>query len=113
MSDLVAIRSDVMRFGKGGLLMLPMSRREVVVGAGLATALGLNHRLAIVRPAQAQEPSDATKGFYRYKVGSVEVTALYDGIWKKPHDPALIKNASIEDTKAALAKAAMTKEYMP
>jgi glyoxylase-like metal-dependent hydrolase (beta-lactamase superfamily II) len=93
--------------------MLRMSRRDVVVGAGLATALGLNYRLAIVRPAHAQEPPDPTRGFYRYKVGSVEVTALYDGIWKKPHDPAFIKNASIEETKAALAKAGMTTEYMP
>ena len=43
----------------------------------------------------------------------MEVTALYDGIWKKPHDPAFIKNASIDDTKAALAKAGMTTDYMP
>ena len=71
--------------------MLRMSRRDVVVGAGLATALGLIHRLAIVRPAHAQEPPDPSTGFYRYKVGSVEVTALYDGIWKKPHDPAFIE----------------------
>jgi glyoxylase-like metal-dependent hydrolase (beta-lactamase superfamily II) len=93
--------------------MLRMSRRDVVIGAGLAAALGLNHRLAVVSPAQAQPMPDPDKGFYKYKVGSVEVTALYDGIWKKPHDPAFIKNASVEDTKAALAKAGMTTEYMP
>ena len=91
--------------------MLHMSRRDVVIGAGLAAALGLNYRL--VMPAQAQPMPDPAKGFYKYKVGTVEVTALYDGIWKKPHDPAFIKNASIEDTKAALAKAGMTTEYMP
>ena len=91
--------------------MLNMSRRDVVIGAGLAAALGLSHRLVI--PAQAQPMPDPSKGFYKYKVGSVEVTALYDGIWKKPHDPAFIKNASVEDTKTALAKAGMTTEYMP
>ncbi len=53
------------------------------------------------------------KGFYKYKIGSVEVTALYDGIWKKPHDPAFIKNASIDDTKDALTKAGMTTDYVP
>ena len=41
------------------------------------------------------------------------LTALYDGIWRKPHDPGFIKNASIDDTKAALAKAGMTTEYVP
>jgi len=93
--------------------MLRMSRREVVIGAALAAALGLNSRIAIVGPAQAQLLPEPGKGFHKYKVGSVEVTALYDGIWKKPHDPAFIKNAGIEDTKAALAKAGMTTEYMP
>jgi glyoxylase-like metal-dependent hydrolase (beta-lactamase superfamily II) len=92
--------------------MLNMSRRDVVIGAGLAAAFGLNDRLGMVVPAQAAAPEPG-KGFHKYKVGSVEVTALYDGIWKKPHDPAFIKNASIEDTKAALAKAGMTTEYMP
>ena len=93
--------------------MLCLTRREVVIGATLAAALGLNSRITIVGPAQAQPMPDPGKGFHKYKVGSVEVTALYDGIWKKPHDPAFIKNASVEDTKAALANAGMTTEYMP
>jgi glyoxylase-like metal-dependent hydrolase (beta-lactamase superfamily II) len=93
--------------------VLNISRRDVVIGAGLATALGLHSGLAIVAPAWAQPAPEAGKGVYKYRVGSVEVTALYDGIWKKPHDPAFIKNASVDDTKAALAKAAMTTNYMP
>src|SRR6267142_6152421 len=93
--------------------MLNMSRRDVVVSAGLAAALGLNSRLSIVGTARAQPAPDAGKGFYKYKIGSVEVTALYDGIWKKPHDAAFITNASIDETKAALAKAGMTADYVP
>ena len=93
--------------------MLNMSRRDVVVSAGLAAALGLNSRLSIVETALAQPAPDAGKGFHKYKIGSVEVTALYDGIWRKPHDPAFIKNASIDETKAALAKAGMTTDYVP
>jgi glyoxylase-like metal-dependent hydrolase (beta-lactamase superfamily II) len=92
--------------------MLNMSRRDVVISAGLAAALGLNSRLAIVTPAQAQKTPDPTKGFYKYKVGSAEVTALYDGIWEKPHDPTFIKNASIDDTKTALAKAGLTTDFV-
>lgn len=93
--------------------MLNMSRRDVVISAGLAAALGLNARLANIGPASAQPAPEAGKGFHTYKVGSVEVTALYDGVWKKPHDAAFIKNASVDDTKAALAKAGMTTEYVP
>jgi len=93
--------------------MQNLSRRDVVIGAGLAAALSFDGHVGIVSPVLAQPMPDTGKGFYKYKVGSVEVTALYDGIWKKPHDPAFIKNASVEDTKAALAKAGMTTEYMP
>jgi glyoxylase-like metal-dependent hydrolase (beta-lactamase superfamily II) len=32
---------------------------------------------------------------------------------RKPHDPTFIKNASVEDTKEALAKAGLTTEFMP
>ncbi len=93
--------------------MTYISRRDAMVLAGLGAAFGFGSRLALVEPAWAQAAPDAGKGVYRYKVGSVEVTALYDGIWKKPHDPAFLKNASIEETKAALAAAGMTTEYMP
>jgi hypothetical protein len=58
--------------------MLNLSRRDFVVSTGLAAALGLNARLVV--PAFAQKTPDPTPGFVRYKVGSAEVTALYDGI---------------------------------
>src|SRR2546430_4571444 len=92
--------------------MLSLSRRSFMVSTALAAAVGLDARL-MISPAFAQKTADPVKGFYKYKVGAIEVTALYDGIWKKPHDPAFIKNASVEDTKTALAKAGMTTEYMP
>jgi glyoxylase-like metal-dependent hydrolase (beta-lactamase superfamily II) len=93
--------------------MLALSRRRVLTATGLAAALCLDKRLGIVGGAVAQPAPAPGTGFYRYRVGAVEVTALYDGVWKKPHDPAFIKNASIEETKAALAQAGMTTEYMP
>jgi glyoxylase-like metal-dependent hydrolase (beta-lactamase superfamily II) len=47
-----------------------------------------------------------------YKVGAAEVTALYDGIWEKPHDPAFIANASVEDVKAAMVKAGLPADFV-
>ena len=95
--------------------MTDFSRRTLLGSAAAATIFGLDRQVAFVGPAQAQAqtPLEPATGFYKYKVGSIEVTAIYDGIWKKPHDPAFIKNASVEETKAALAKAGLTTEFMP
>jgi glyoxylase-like metal-dependent hydrolase (beta-lactamase superfamily II) len=93
--------------------MLNMSRRGVLASAAVATAFGLSKPLAIVGPALAETPVEPTNGVYKYKVGDIEVTAVYDGIWRKPHDPAFIKGVSVEETKAALAKAGLTTEFMP
>ncbi len=91
--------------------MLNLSRRDFVVAAGLAAALGVDGRL-VVSPAFAQKTPDPAKGFISYKVGSAEVTAIYDGIWEKPHDPAFITNASVEDVKAAMVKAGLPADFV-
>ena len=90
--------------------MLDLSRRDFVVSTGLAAALGLNARLVV--PAFAQKTPDPPKGFVTYKVGSAEVTAIYDGIWEKPHDPAFIANASVDDVKAAMVKAGLPADFV-
>src|SRR5262245_27485379 len=90
--------------------MLNMSRRDFVVSTGLAAALGLNARLVV--PAFAQKTPDPAKGFVPYKVGSADVTALYDGIWEKPHDPAFIANASVDDVKAAMVAAGLSPDFV-
>jgi glyoxylase-like metal-dependent hydrolase (beta-lactamase superfamily II) len=92
--------------------MLDLSRRHFVASAAFAAALGLDKRLSFIGPAQAQKTPDPAAGFHKYKVGSIEVTALYDGIWEKPHDPAFIKNASVKDTKAALGKAGLSTDFV-
>jgi glyoxylase-like metal-dependent hydrolase (beta-lactamase superfamily II) len=93
--------------------MFNMTRRAVLGSAMAAAAFGLSSKLEFVAPAFAETPLEPTVGFYRYKVGSVEVTAIYDGIWRKPHDPKFIRIASVEDTKEALAKAGQVTEFMP
>jgi len=94
--------------------MFTMSRRGLLASAAVAAAFGLNNKkLAFINPAHAETPLEPTNGVYKYKVGAIEVTAVYDGIWRKPHDPTFFKNASIEETKAALANAGLTTEFMP
>ena len=94
--------------------MFIMSRRGILASAAVAAAFGLHgKKLALVGPAHAEAPLEPANGVYKYKVGSIEVTAVYDGIWRKPHDPTFIKNATVEDTKEALATAGLTTEFMP
>src|SRR5689334_3676586 len=93
--------------------MLNMSRRGVLLSTAMAAAFGLPKPLALVADAYAETPVEPTIGFYKYKVGSIEATAVYDGIWRKPHDPAFIKDVTVDETKAALARAGLTTDFMP
>lgn len=91
--------------------MHDLSRRDLVVAAGAATAFGLVSRLA-VDPAFAQKTPAPAKGFTTYRVGAAEVTAVYDGIFEKPHDPAFIANASVDEVKAAMTKAGLPPDFV-
>ncbi len=92
--------------------MYEMTRRDLILSSAAAAAvLGLNGRVAFLGTAHAQTAMD--RGFHSYKVGSIEVTALYDGVWEKAHDPAFITNASVDETKAALAAAGLPTDFVP
>jgi glyoxylase-like metal-dependent hydrolase (beta-lactamase superfamily II) len=91
--------------------MFDLSRRDLVIGAAGAAAFGLSSRL-VINPALAQKTPEPAKGFTTYKVGTTEVTAIYDGIWEKPHDPAFISNASVEDVTAAMQKAGLPADFV-
>lgn len=84
--------------------MLTLNRRDLIVSAaGAALALGLDRRVTFLGASPAAAAAMVDQGFHRFQVGDVEITALYDGLWEKPHDENFIKGVSIEQTKAALA----------
>ncbi len=89
-----------------------LSRRKLVASGGAAAAFGLASRVAVIAPAHAEKTPAPTTPFHKYKVGAFDCTAVYDGIWEKPHDPAFIKNASIDDVKAAMRAAGLTDEFV-
>jgi hypothetical protein len=68
--------------------MFHPSRREVLHLSGAAAALGLSGSLTFLPSAIAQEVRD--KGFYGYKIGDIQCTALYDGIWEKEHEEGFV-----------------------
>src|SRR5262249_43246396 len=50
---------------------------------------------------------------YRYRLGDVQLTALYDGIWYVPIDDKFVHNASGDQVNAALAKAFLPPGGLP
>jgi glyoxylase-like metal-dependent hydrolase (beta-lactamase superfamily II) len=96
--------------------MHSISRRGFVISAATAAAtFGLDGPLEFIGPAFAQKPDPnlLEKGVVKFKVGDIEVIQMYDGIWEKAHDAGFIKNASIDETKAALKAAGQTNEFVP
>src|SRR3954451_15952703 len=52
-------------------------------------------------PAQISSAGQQAPGFYRYKVGDVEVTAIHDGFAPRPLD-GRVRNADINEVKQAM-----------
>lgn len=93
--------------------MSTISRRNFVLSAaGAAAVFGLNRPVEFIGSALAQKGPEF-KPFHKFKVGDAEVTTIFDGLWEKPHDPGFIKNASVDDVKAALKAAGQTDAYVP
>ena len=94
--------------------MRATTRREIILSAAVATAaFGVSGQMAISAPERRAKTPDPLPGFYRYRVGNAVCTALYDGIWEKAHDPAYFKNASVNETKQALAAAKLPTSFIP
>ena len=83
---------------------MQFSRRSLLTAgsaAALAGALPTARTQAASPPVGKQAP-----GFYRYKIGDFEVTAIHDGIIERPLE-GIVKNAEIGDVRKALEAAAL------
>ncbi len=91
--------------------MQSISRRGFVIStAAAAAAFGLDGPLQFFTPAFAQK---APQDIFKFKVGDIEVIQMNDGIWEKAHDDKFIKNASVDDTKAALKAGGLNDATVP
>ncbi len=97
-----------------------LTRRNVVLSSAAAAAtFGLDGPLEFIGSAQAQQGGGPTamnpKGLkhVKFKVGDIEVTQVFDGAVERDHNPNFIKNASVDDQKAALKAAGLPDAKMP
>jgi glyoxylase-like metal-dependent hydrolase (beta-lactamase superfamily II) len=90
--------------------MPSLTRRTVLTGAALAAACATRPL-----PAGATAPLAKTQapGAYRYNLGAVQLTALYDGTWFLPIDDKFIRNASGTEVNEALAAAFLPPRVLP
>jgi glyoxylase-like metal-dependent hydrolase (beta-lactamase superfamily II) len=92
--------------------MFEISRRDLVLSAaGAYAAFGLNKPVAFIGAARAQQ--SAIRPFRTHKIGDIEVTSLLDGLVEVPHREGFIRNANIEQTKAALRAAGLSDTHVP
>jgi glyoxylase-like metal-dependent hydrolase (beta-lactamase superfamily II) len=83
--------------------MARVTRRGVLAGSAAATfGTAAHSSLAAAPPASKAGPA-----IYRYRIGSYELTALYDGIWYRPIDKDFIRNAPFAEVEHALDAAFM------
>jgi glyoxylase-like metal-dependent hydrolase (beta-lactamase superfamily II) len=90
--------------------MIVLTRRTLLTGVVAAAAAPLAKSL----PARAAAPAAGTQapGWYRYKVGSFEVTVVTDGMGRFKVPDNFVGNASKEEVGKALVAAYLDKDTM-
>jgi glyoxylase-like metal-dependent hydrolase (beta-lactamase superfamily II) len=83
--------------------------RRSLLGAAATAGVALSRAGATPAPFAAMQGP----GAYRYKLGSYQLTALYDGTWFLPIDAKFVRNASGEAVNAALRAAFLPPGVLP
>lgn len=92
-----------------GLMVTKINRRNLLAGSLLAGAGFLSGPTFAVMPqVGVQAP-----GFYRYKVGNFELTAISDGVWQRPIDDKFVRNAFFPDVQKAMSEAFLPTHILP
>jgi glyoxylase-like metal-dependent hydrolase (beta-lactamase superfamily II) len=88
---------------------MTLQRRDLLglggIGLGALAGLGAIPPFA-AGPALAKAPlaNSQAPSLYRFKIGEIEVTALHDGVGKRPLDAGFVRNAELKDVQAVLAE---------
>ena len=90
--------------------MTELSRRQLLAGTALAAAAATLPQAA---RAAAPQIGQQGPGFYRFKIGDYEVTAINDGTWYRKLDPSFVRNADLPEVQKALADAFLPTDTVP
>jgi glyoxylase-like metal-dependent hydrolase (beta-lactamase superfamily II) len=91
--------------------MTDLSRRALFAGSAAAAALpffGTTLARAAAPAAGKQGP-----GFYRFRIGDYEITAINDGTWYRALDDKFVRNAAFAEVQKALSDAFLPTDKLP
>jgi glyoxylase-like metal-dependent hydrolase (beta-lactamase superfamily II) len=86
--------------------MIELSRRHAVLGASLAALAPAPSAHAALPRSGQQAP-----GYYRYRVGDIEITVVNDGVSRMPITEGFVENASKDDINAALDAVFLERDF--
>lgn len=91
--------------------MTQLTRRQMLVSMG-AAAIAAAVPIITTSPVRAAVPQIGKQapGFYRYRIGNIEVTVVTDGKSRVPVTDSFVLNATKDEVNAALAAAFMDKD---
>lgn len=87
--------------------MTILSRRHVLGGAVTAAVVAASPTARAAAPKSGQQ----APGFYRYKLGDMELTVVNDGVSRMPITDDFVDNASKAEVNAALEALFMEKDF--
>ncbi|WP_342361675.1 MBL fold metallo-hydrolase [Terrarubrum flagellatum] len=92
---------------------MTIDRRTLLAAGVAAGGLALSEQFS-VSPAEAGAPMATAQapGFYRFKVGDYQVTAIHDGFAGRPLD-GFVRNAKLDDVQKAMSTAFMPTDRLP
>jgi glyoxylase-like metal-dependent hydrolase (beta-lactamase superfamily II) len=95
---------------------MTLTRRVVLAGTALAAAPMGGQALAQTSPSTPGSAGGASSqqapGFYRYKVGDIEVTAIHDGFARRPLE-GFVRNAELAQVQQAAQEAFLPNDVLP
>jgi len=92
--------------------MAHSNRRELLAGSALAAVTMAAQSWQVAGAAAPMSRTQAS-GFYRYKVGDYELTAINDGVWLRAIDDKFVRNAAFPDVQKALADSFQPTDKLP
>lgn len=94
--------------------MAALTRRTMMTTTAAAAA-GMALPPLVSGSANAAAPAAGTQapGFYRFKIGDYEITAINDGMWQRALDASFVKNAPLPDVQKALSDRFLPTDKVP